>query len=268
MNDSMNGFPSCIRIQTPLTTIKQCQELISLRQNGAYMRFGDGDVNLLESKNDMLQAGNKQIAAEMQEAFSLAGDGIVKCLPLHSKKFGFMPGMQPGIHLSPDEWADNMLSRIYKYFIGEKIYSPVALAYLAVFEPSSAIAFLRLLRSQNPIFVGNENVSPFTLEKLFGNTAHVKTPTQNSFVDIDRIEQETIQNYFERKREYEVIVVAMGCSGRVLEKRLLKNKGLNVFLFDFGSSLDAFCGWNTRAWIDLVGLPQAYWETMLNCIRE
>jgi hypothetical protein len=268
MNDSMRGFPSCIRIQTPLATIKHCQKLISLGQSGAYMRFGDGDVNLLECKNDMLQAGNKQIAGEMQEAFSLTGEGIVKCLPLHSQKFGTMPGMQPGIHLAQDEWAENMLSRVYKYFIGEKIYSPVALPYLAVFDSDNALGFLRFLRSQNPIFVGNENVSPFTIEKLFGNTVHVKTPPQNSFVDIDRIEQETMQNYLERKREYDVIVVAMGCSGRILEKRLLKNQSLNVFLFDFGSLLDAFCGWNTRAWIDLVGLSPLYWESMLKSIRE
>jgi hypothetical protein len=42
----------------------------------------------------------------------------------------------------------------------------------------------------------------------------------------------------------------MGCSGRVLQKRLW-NKLDNVFLFDFGSLLDALCGWDTRAWIKL-----------------
>ncbi|MBP2652232.1 MAG: hypothetical protein H6Q74_3057 [Firmicutes bacterium] len=264
--DSMNGFPPCIKIQTPLTTIKYCQALISAKKNGAYMRFGDGDVNLLECKDDMLQAGNKEIAGEMQEAFSLTGEGIVKCLPLHSQKFGMEPGMKPGVHEGSDQWAENILSRVYKYFIGEKIYSHVALAYLAVFESGSALEFLRFLKILNPIFVGNENVPPLTITKLFGNTVHIKAPSQNSFGDIDRIEQETVQAYFNRKKNYDVIVVAMGCSGRILEKRLLKNHGLNAFLFDFGSLLDAFCGWNTRAWIELASLPQAYWENMINKI--
>ena len=42
----------------------------------------------------------------------------------------------------------------------------------------------------------------------------------------------------------------MGCSGRALMKRLW-NKFDKVFFFDFGSLLDALCGWNTRAWIEL-----------------
>ena len=42
----------------------------------------------------------------------------------------------------------------------------------------------------------------------------------------------------------------MGCSGRALQKRLWNNLD-NVFLFDFGSLMDAICGWPTRQWIDL-----------------
>ena len=44
----------------------------------------------------------------------------------------------------------------------------------------------------------------------------------------------------------------MGCPGRILQKRILK-KGFNVYLFDFGSLLDAFNNDNTRLWIDLAG---------------
>ena len=42
----------------------------------------------------------------------------------------------------------------------------------------------------------------------------------------------------------------MGCSGRVLAKRLYNNVE-NIFLFDFGSLMDILCGWDTRAWISL-----------------
>ena len=42
----------------------------------------------------------------------------------------------------------------------------------------------------------------------------------------------------------------MGCAGRILQKRLW-HKLDNVFLFDFGSLIDAICGWKTRAWIKL-----------------
>jgi len=44
----------------------------------------------------------------------------------------------------------------------------------------------------------------------------------------------------------------MGCPGRILQKRILK-KGYRVYLFDFGSLLDALNNDNTRLWIDLAG---------------
>ena len=47
----------------------------------------------------------------------------------------------------------------------------------------------------------------------------------------------------------------MGCSGRVLQKRLYNNHD-NIFVFDFGSLMDALCGWNTRAWIELTNFDK------------
>jgi hypothetical protein len=42
-----------------------------------------------------------------------------------------------------------------------------------------------------------------------------------------------------------------------LQKRILK-KGYNVYLFDFGSLLDAFNEENTRAWVRLTGGLENY----------
>jgi hypothetical protein len=99
--------------------------------------------------------------------------------------------------------------------------------------------------------VGNKNLRPELLRKLFSDT-HIKTPDANSYLEIDRIEKELIQELDKKKNEFQVIVVAMGCPGRILQKRILK-KGYNVYLFDFGSLLDALNNDNTRLWIDLAG---------------
>lgn len=243
-------FPLSIRIQSPNETIGVCKELIANKKAGVYFRFGDGEVNQLHGYANAHQYSDLRLSKEMKEAFSLQGTGIIKSLMLHSPRFGIWPGMEPGIHRVDDEWAERLLSRCHLYFIGTPIYSSVALSYIAAFEPSVAVDFLRFIKEQNPIFIGNENVPEELLQKLFGKTVHIKTPEVNSYSEINRIEQETVDCLNQFEGEYKVIVVAMGSAGKALEKRIY-NRGFNVFLFDFGSLLDAFCGWNTRAWIEL-----------------
>ena len=48
----------------------------------------------------------------------------------------------------------------------------------------------------------------------------------------------------------------MGCSGRAMQKRIWDNYN-NVFLFDFGSLMDALCGDKTRAWIELTNFDKS-----------
>lgn len=243
-------FPPCVRIQSPADTLKVCMELISSGIRGAYLRFGDGDVNLLHGERELLQSSSVRLSQEMEEAFSLQGAGIIKALPLHSQRFGIWPGMRPGIHGVDDEWAERLLTRCYPYFIGAPIYSSVALAYLAAFDSLTATNFLRFLKEQSPIFVGNMNVPEEVIHQLFNSVFSIRTPERNSYDEIDRIEQETIACAKQFEGAYKVVVVAMGCSGRILAKRIYQRES-NLFLFDFGSLLDAFCGWNTRAWMDL-----------------
>lgn len=243
-------FPPSVRVRSPQETLRVCRELIANKTRGAYLRFGDGDVNLLHGEDELFQSSDVHLSKEMQEAFDLQGVGIMKALPLHSPRFGIWPGMEPGIHGAEDEWTERLLAHCYPYFIGTPIYSAVALPYIAAFDPATAVDFLRFLKEQSPIFVGNGNVSEGIVSKLFGETAHIRTPDHSSYAEIDRIEQETVDCLRQFERKFKVIVIAMGCSGRVLAKRIYQG-GSNVFLFDFGSLLDALCGWNTRAWMEL-----------------
>ena len=245
-----NTITESILIQTPYVTLDSIKKTISSKIPGAYLRFGDGDILLMEYKNELLQKRNEQLAIEMKEAFSLAGTGIFKCLPLHSKRYGMMEHMCPGVHEGSDKWARDMLSRTYKYFIGNLIYSHVALSYVTAYDSEYAISFYRFLKSQNIVFVGNETVDKNIINKLFGQAIHIKTPCKGSFSEINRIEDELIAYLEKNKNLFLVVVVAMGCSGRVLEKRILKAK-LNCFLFDFGSTMDIFCKKKTRAWMEI-----------------
>jgi hypothetical protein len=240
-----------IKIKSSLETLKDIQNTITNKQNGAYMRFGDGDIFLMLGKDDMLHQANIKMAAEMKEAIKFKKGVTHKGFPFHSKLLGYEKGMEVDMHLVSDVDALKFLAATHSFIDIHNIYTSFALHYLATFNQEACVQFLIFLRSTNPIFVGNKNLRPELLRKLFSDT-HIKTPDTNSYIEIDRIEMELIEELDKKKNEFQVIVVAMGCPGRILQKRILK-KGYNVYLFDFGSLLDALNNDNTRLWIDLAG---------------
>ena len=257
-------FPSCIKVQSPHVTLKHCENLIVLRQTGAYLRFGDGDINLACGQRDSLQECSKELQAEMREAFAMSGPGIVKALPIHSLSFGVSAGMCDGMFLGSDLWCNKLLSKVFEYFIGVPIYSSVALHYAALFSRAECIDFLVFLKKCNPIFVGNEDVPKDILTMLFGDTVHIRTPARSAYSDINRVEKDVVKEILS-KNDYTVICLAMGCAGRILQKRLLdgeKYKGL--FVYDFGSLMDAFCGIRSRGWMDLALVTEDYYANMLS----
>jgi len=164
---------------------------------------------------------------------------------------GLEPYMFPGNHECPEDWCDNLINRA-RPFWGEElnnVYSPVALAYLATHDPVYAVNFLCQMSEDLSfkVFVGNEYINDELLNLLFGKVVRINTPAKNAY---DKINEIHLTAKPVISRDYTLIITAMGCSGRVLQKRLWYEYD-NVFLFDFGSLMDALCGWNTRAWIEL-----------------
>lgn len=245
-----------VNIFSSIDTIESIRSAIEMKIAGAYMRFGDGDILLMLGMDDSLHKANRQMSKEMKETMSLNFGAIHKGVSIHSKLFGFEEGMKEGVHLLSDNDALKYLSVTYRFLDLKRVFSPVALHQLATSNPTRCKNFLRFLKNTNPIFVGNEKIRTDLIKKLFGGI-HVKTPSRDSYKEIDRIEDELIKVLKIKGDEFQVVVVAMGCPGRILQKRILK-KSYNVYLFDFGSLLDAFNEENTRAWIRLTGGVENY----------
>ena len=258
-------FPRGIRIASPWETLDACRSCMAEKQTGIYLRIGDGEINVLEGGDTIAEHGTPAFATEMTEVFSLSGKGILKSLPLHSKRFGVWPGMKPGVHESSNEWAESMLARTFPYFIGERIYSHVALAYVAVFDRPYALDFLSLLKSHAPIFVGNREIRPEVLGALFGSGPRIPSPPRDSYAEVDRVTRETESALDCGGDSYEVVAMAMGCAGRVVAKRILAKKKYRVFFFDMGSITDAFCGNFSRAWMQN---PKSYFDNLLSDVSQ
>ena len=243
-----------LHFQKSVETLNKITEIISKKEKGVYLRFGDGDVVLSVGINDANQLANTPLQEELNEAFALNGPNVLKCLPLHCRELGgYEQGMFEGKHETPFAFCLDLLKMAGPKWNAEfgDVYSMTALAFAATDNLEFCIQFLKFLKqSKCCVFVGNCNIPSSIRELLFGSQCQfVPTPARNSYFEIDRIERECIEK-IKNIEGYKVIVTSMGCSGRALQKRLW-NQLENVFLFDFGSLMDAICGWNTRDWIPL-----------------
>jgi hypothetical protein len=236
-------------------TLFKIVDIIGKKEKGVYLRFGDGDVLLANGIDDSLQTSNPSLQQEMREAFALNGPNVLKCLPLGCAEFGGLEkGMFEGNHGVPYARCVDMINLAKPIWNGEitDVYSMTALAYCSSSNRDLCVNFLKFLKASHcTLFVGNCHVSPYIRELLFGSQCQfVPSPSTHSYGEIDRIEQECIEK-LENEKGYKIVITAMGCSGRVLQKRLW-NRFDHIFLFDFGSLMDAICGLATRNWISLV----------------
>lgn len=263
----LNAEFETLRFHKTKETLLKIKEIVSSKHKGAYLRFGDGDLELAHGQRDMLQYADHVLQREMQEALALNGPTVLKTLPLYCPELGgYESGMFPGNHEAPYSWCLNILRKAKPLWRCEfnDVYSHAALHFAASQMSDVCIDFLKFLKKSNcTVFIGNKNVPKSIRDLLFGpECVFIQTPATNSYAEIDKIERDALRAVG-LSSEYQIIVTAMGCSGRPLQKRLW-NKLDNVFLFDFGSLMDALCGWNTRAWIELTKFDKNAFISLLS----
>jgi hypothetical protein len=240
-------------------TLDKIKNHISENKSGVYLRFGDGDMNLSLGKGELFQGSNPILTQLMLEAFRLEGDGIFKALPLHCEEMETIEkGMFPGNHQGQNDWCGNLVNSYYQVSqsTGEiDLYSAVALCHQAVVDPDYVVSFLKEIGGKVKYFIGNKNIPKEVLETIFNkDVIHIPTPSSNSFSEFDSIYSNFI-NSVGSDEEYSVVITSMGCSGRPMQKKIYDDYK-NVFLFDFGSLMDALCGQATRAWIELTNFDK------------
>jgi len=248
-----------IKIVSPEKTLSKITEYLKLEKEGAYFRFGDGEINMIEGKGAIEQDSNYSLGKEMREALELSGDDTMKSLMINSPRFGFT--FKESKHIVPDAWATRLLERAYPFFIGDKIYCHAALAYCFEYKKKEMKDLLGEIRKkQLKIFVGNKLMPKDILEQTFGkNIIHIEIEPKNSYKDTSVIERKITDILNKNKDKFYTIIFAAGPTSNILQKRLYGK--YNIFSIDFGSLIDAIAGWNTRAWIDL---DKNYYKDILN----
>lgn len=254
MNNNIN-YINCF------DTINHIFDFISNQKPGMYLRFGDGDFNLAENKNDLLAIANDNLKYKMLDTMSIRDEKIMICLPHHCKEINTLEnGMYPGNHEYPLDYINRFLSilQIKNNTLPSKIYTNVALSYCSVYYPDLVVKLHKEIQKYNVIYIGNYIYSNSFLNKLFGNNiTRIDTNSNNAFDQHNFVftELDNLINKNYKNEIFFIIIIAAGCASRafasdIYNKYFITNP--NFFLFDYGSLLDYLYGLNTRAYMDLM----------------
>lgn len=239
-------------------TINKIIVMISKQEKGAYVRFGDGDLNIIGGINEQYNKFNINAKKELIESITIDDIGYLKGFCLLCNKYNLLENkMWPGNH----EWPENRCVLLYKqlYNIRKKdineYYTPVAFNYYLTTYPEKSFPLMKNIRDlclkNSVIFIGNNSINKNIINLYFGKKyAFIESPSKNSYDSIDNIEKQ-IFYHLNIDNNYKIIIICCGVTTRCLAKRIWKNNNVKCkyFILDLGSIIDALSGNETRQYI-------------------
>jgi hypothetical protein len=237
-------------------TSAMIEDLVVKRKSGAYLRFGDGDINLLWGLPDMMSAATKEIQADIARAFKLRSTSsyaLLKSLPLYCDQLG---NVQPntkstaGFFGASNYHCFKLIALARRYILNQELYCSVFMSYYFSTDPDRYLAILKVLLANPTVLVSPYSRSFSSYSPIAYSSYLINCPKENAYSEIESIEKRLLDYLESNQSVYHVVILAMGCAGRALVARLLSSYKLNAFIFDIGSSFDALYGnISTRAWM-------------------
>jgi len=262
------SFDSNVDFVSVSDTFDHLFENLKARKKTVFLRFGDGEINLINDRKHRDQNNSKYLIKELKDTFSLKGKGVIKGLPIHSDKFGKEAFMEEGVHWRRDKDAVSLLSGCFEYFIGSRIYSSVPVHYLMVHERGLVLEYFKELKSHNPVFVGGEHNDATIIEKVVGASEILKVSARHAYKDIDRIEKDLRKIIDSRSSDFHVVIFSCGVLAKALSKRLwLSNDLGTLYLFDLGSVIDVFHGRDEWTWVRKAEIDKVYIESFIEQVN-
>lgn len=238
-------------------TFSKIYDIISKKQSGRYLRFGDGDFNLMEGKADMLATPNHQLQSDLKAVVGSLKPNDLFAVNFHCKELKTLEeGMYGGVHEVPVHIAYyNIAKLLEKNPTCKTIYSTVALHHVLSQNPSYFASLLKLIKKNNStLILHSDTFETSKLTTLFGDHISIKAPSKNSYDHKERIYNE-LREVSKNLQAYTVIILALGCGGRAMVpqlEKILESTNQPYFILDFGSPIDILMGYkHTRAWIEL-----------------
>ncbi len=236
-----------IQAKSTHDTITMLSQALRDNERVFFSRFGDGDVLIMDGKNQANHVYSDTLKAEMVESFKIDHPDFLKALSVNYPK---EENMCRGC-FAPFQ-TNEYLAEVVQFILGNNtpktFENPVVFHYLSIFYPDVMNSFLdEFIRGKNILYVGA--TKPNVIEKVLGKgVIHVETPIKNAYHSIDQWWPQVISQV----DQAEIVIPSAGMASRVINKRLW-DLGAKVHSIDIGSIFDAVSGKKTRTWIQLVG---------------
>jgi cephalosporin hydroxylase len=247
----MNLISSFNTVYTLINCIKN-------KESNVYIRFGDGDFNLIRGENDMLAISSTEITQAYLKTMSTLNCSNLISVNFFCKELGTLEDkMCPGIHEYPYDRVQNFIKEITDYIPNlTTIYSHVAPHHTLCINPVLYATFLQeIQKNKSTIILGNKDFNRDEISFFFGSNIYIGGNDNNSFLERDYICSE-FDKVVSLCTDFTVCILALGCGGRAMCHSLIEsiNKhNKKVLIIDIGSSIDILMGFTTtRAWIEMI----------------
>lgn len=239
-----------------INTLTTSMDIIKNNRRGLYLRYGDGDYNIVRGIPDLLCIPTDEFIKWMKISMSLRGDTVMTCVPHHCKELNTLEdGICPGNHEYDRNNVLLYLQILESYSpLPINIYSNIALSYCSSHRPDIVVDLHTLLKDKKIVFFGNKTYTDELLCLLFGKDIdRIDTNIRDSYLDHDAKmnEFDILYNNKLVNLEYFIIIMAAGCGGRAYSAELYIKYTTNFFILDYGSLIDYLAGDNTRAYMDI-----------------
>ncbi len=228
-------------------TIENLSSLLREDDRCFFSRFGDGDVFIMDGKDQANHHFSEALQREMIESFRIEHPAYMKALSINYPKEKFMCRgcFAP---YGYNDYLEKVVCTILKEKSAYQFENPVVFHYLSIFYPHLMNEFFdEFFRGKKIMFIGGLKVD--AVEKVLGqNILHIKTPLRDAYSSIEQWWPEVINKI----DDVDIVIPSAGMASRVINKRLwmLENDTRSI---DIGSIFDAVAGLKSRTWIQLAG---------------
>lgn len=230
-------------------TANKIRDRIVAGKQTAYVRFGDGDLLLIDGESrESFHNNSPELQEALIKAFTHKEDGYI---------ISSVAGMvnegrcRKGL-FARHEWDEPIRKVVEKYHPDEVLDNAIALAYMSVFEPNWFVDFLqKCVHGRKVLFVGGEDLCNSALIKnVFDVKTFISLPMKDAFYSLD---EDKMNEIIRQSQEHDIMICASGMATRVLAERLWIRK-VRIDFIDIGSVADALAGIQTRTWIKMIDL--------------
>jgi len=238
-----------VKVLTTEQTFRDITEFLTLEESFAFMRFGDGDLLVMDGGFDSYHAHSFMLEKELKEAFTMPETMVMKAL---GSGYATEEGMVPGLFAphKNDQHLNDLVDK-FAHPADVKWYNAVTFHYYTVFKTREMKFLLNeYIRPRKKMFIGS--VQQKDAERFFGKIHHyIRVPERDAYDTIDDWWPEIAEKLTPISPL--LILPAAGLASRVVTKRIWEAVyGYGPTVLDFGSIADAAAHKPTRTWIKVV----------------